>query len=374
MEHWKFVILESKFLVRLDFVELIFFDIFVLKVLKYWRKTSETYRTFVVDTIEHQNCCLAPPIIQIKSVSQCGLFVKDNFNDTSLVDLWSLGVVFSEIILGHPLFFHEETAIDHLVDIIEKLGTPTREDIKAMNNKYTRFTFPEIIKKPFHTFFSPNTPKDCLDLLKRLFVYNPENRIHPLHACAHPFFDELRVPGKKWHNGNELPPLFNFTREELMEIDKENLREMLVPRANCWWFWGNLVASLVFQRSRSKCFFGGSKWCVTMWQTFHSQPQISHSNLSCPHLYGNIVVEHTDTAALHHLLASNKFTGNIHHHGKVLKVVRPWLNSMECTCSHTLTSTLEYCHWNRTLKQDVNSINTNPRKKEIIIELFAGSI
>lgn len=36
----------------------------------------------------------------------------------------------------------------------------------------------------------------------------------PMEALCHPFFDELRDENTKLPNGNALPDLFNFTKEE----------------------------------------------------------------------------------------------------------------------------------------------------------------
>ena len=38
----------------------------------------------------------------------------------------------------------------------------------------------------------------------------------------HPFFDELRQEGTTLPNGNPLPELFNFTKEELMQMENIN--------------------------------------------------------------------------------------------------------------------------------------------------------
>jgi hypothetical protein len=46
-----------------------------------------------------------------------------------------------------------------------------------------------------------------------------------LEACAHSFFDDLRDPNARLPNGQELPPLFDFTAQgnngdKLNMIDK----------------------------------------------------------------------------------------------------------------------------------------------------------
>lgn len=50
--------------------------------------------------------------------------------------VWSVGCVMAELLLGSPLF-PGESGVDQLVEIIKVLGTPTREEIHAMNPNYT---------------------------------------------------------------------------------------------------------------------------------------------------------------------------------------------------------------------------------------------
>lgn len=54
---------------------------------------------------------------------------------TSAIDVWSAGCVMAELILGEPIFAGE-SGIDQLVEIIKILGTPSREEIRAMNKEY----------------------------------------------------------------------------------------------------------------------------------------------------------------------------------------------------------------------------------------------
>jgi len=55
---------------------------------------------------------------------------------TTAIDVWSLGCVMAEMLLGNPLF-PGESAVDQLIEIIKILGTPTREEIHAMNPNHT---------------------------------------------------------------------------------------------------------------------------------------------------------------------------------------------------------------------------------------------
>jgi len=51
--------------------------------------------------------------------------------------------VTAELLLGHPLF-PGETGVDQLVEIIKVLGTPTKEEVEAMNPNYIEFKFPQV--------------------------------------------------------------------------------------------------------------------------------------------------------------------------------------------------------------------------------------
>ncbi|CAM8928127.1 unnamed protein product [Rhodiola kirilowii] len=71
-------------------------------------------------------------------------------------------------------------------------------------------------------------PPEAIDLVSRLLQYSPKLRFTPLEACAHPFFDDLRNPSTRLPNGKPLPPLFDFTPQELSG-SSQDLRNRLIP-------------------------------------------------------------------------------------------------------------------------------------------------
>lgn len=146
---------------------------------------------------------------------------------TTAIDLWSVGCVIAELLLGRPLF-PGESSVDQLVEIIKILGTPTREEIKLMNPNYTEFKFPHIKAHPFHKVFHKRMPTEAVDLISRLLQYSPSLRCTALEACAHPFFDALREPNVSLPNGKPMPTLFNFTPQELAGVPPE-LQNRLIP-------------------------------------------------------------------------------------------------------------------------------------------------
>ncbi|KAL9686337.1 hypothetical protein QQ045_023793 [Rhodiola kirilowii] len=146
---------------------------------------------------------------------------------TTAIDMWSAGCVLAELLLGNPIF-PGESGVDQLVEIIKILGTPTREEIKCMNPNYSEFKFPQIKSHPWHKVFDKRMPPEAIDLVSRLLQYSPKLRFTPLEACAHPFFDDLRNPSTRLPNGKPLPPLFDFTPQELSG-SSQDLRNRLIP-------------------------------------------------------------------------------------------------------------------------------------------------
>jgi len=132
---------------------------------------------------------------------------------STAIDIWSLGCVMAELLLGNPLF-PGESGVDQLIEIIKILGTPTQAQVKAMNPNHTSFKFPEIKKHPWQKVFRSKAPPEAVDLVSKFLCYDPASRLKPLEAMAHPFFDDLRVRDARLPNGRALPTLFNFTERE----------------------------------------------------------------------------------------------------------------------------------------------------------------
>ncbi|KAI7880780.1 Pkinase-domain-containing protein [Lichtheimia hyalospora FSU 10163] len=146
-------------------------------------------------------------------------------NYTLNIDIWSTGCVMAEMLLGQP-FFPGDSGIDQLVEIIKILGTPTKDEIAAMNASYVEHRFPQIKPHPLHKIFV-GAPESAIDLMSKMLQYHPQHRISAIEALCHPFFDPLRDPAAQLPNGLALPPLFNFSKRELSI--RPDLIHRLVP-------------------------------------------------------------------------------------------------------------------------------------------------
>lgn len=149
---------------------------------------------------------------------------------TCAIDVWSAACVFGEMFLGLPMF-PGETGVDQLVEIMKVMGSPSREQVLAMHPQYTDFSFAKVKPVPLDKFFKGRADAAAVDLLARMLTYVPATRITAMDACAHHFFDELRDPATRLPDGAPLPPLFNFTSEEVDGLPPATLEVLLPPHA-----------------------------------------------------------------------------------------------------------------------------------------------
>ena len=144
-----------------------------------------------------------------------------------VVDVWSLGCVFGELVTGSPLF-PGENGVDQLVQIIKILGTPSIHELAAMNPNYTEFQFPNIKANAWKKIVARGSrPEAELDevaaLLESILQYDPARRLSCGDLMASEFFDDLR------HTAHlDLPDgsvsssfLFNYSHTELKNLAKK---------------------------------------------------------------------------------------------------------------------------------------------------------
>ena len=132
-----------------------------------------------------------------------------------------------ELINGEPPF-KGENGIDQLVEVFKVLGTPTKTQLTKMNPDFVDFKFPQVLPVSWSFFFKDVIPVDALDLVSKLLVYTPSQRLRPIEALIHPFFDELRNSALYTSPYNRIPNLFDFFEEEI-ELSSVQIIEQLVP-------------------------------------------------------------------------------------------------------------------------------------------------
>ncbi|KAJ1425220.1 Protein kinase domain [Sesbania bispinosa] len=152
----------------------------------------------------------------------CGSFFSKY---TPAIDIWSIGCIFAEVLMGKPLF--PGKSVVHQLDLItDLLGTPSSETITGVRNDNAKKYLMGMQKKspvPFEQKF-PNVDPLALRLLQRLLAFDPKDRPTAEEALADPYFKGLakveREPSCKPISKLE----FEFERRRMT---KDDVRELM---------------------------------------------------------------------------------------------------------------------------------------------------
>ncbi|EDV58741.2 glycogen synthase kinase-3 alpha [Drosophila erecta] len=137
---------------------------------------------------------------------------------TCAVDIWSAGCVLAELLKGSPLFSSHKHERKQLRLIVNMLGSDGLELAPEIRSKCGNSLHPRTTRPSWDLLLGAAVPLDLSDLLNSCLIYESAARISPMMACAHGLYDELRIMdalGLRMPNGNPLPPLFNFTSQEM---------------------------------------------------------------------------------------------------------------------------------------------------------------
>lgn len=116
-------------------------------------------------------------------------------NYTKAIDIWSIGCILCEMLTNQPLFPGNHY-LEQLQLIFRVLGTPTQADLSEIGNQRAREYLvgmersqPADLRK-----MAPDTSDVCLDLLRKLILFSPKNRISVEDALAHSFLEQYYDP------------------------------------------------------------------------------------------------------------------------------------------------------------------------------------
>ncbi|KAL5531716.1 hypothetical protein ACEPAG_4593 [Sanghuangporus baumii] len=150
------------------------------------------------------------------------------------IDVWSIGCILAELILGRPLFKGKDY-VDQLNKILDVLGTPDEPILKRIGSEkaqaYVR-SLPCRKTVPFSKLM-PNADPQAIDLLTKMLAFDPDQRITVTQALEHPWLasyhdvndePECPTPYNKWHDIEKLETIEDFREalwNEIQEYRKE---------------------------------------------------------------------------------------------------------------------------------------------------------
>ena len=107
--------------------------------------------------------------------------------------MWAVGCILAEMLLKRPLLpaMSEEDQINMITKL---LGNPSKKFLGSITNEQNREFMEQMPKragKDFEELFEGVNPL-AVDLLKKIFVYDPAERITVADAMAHPYLSDVR--------------------------------------------------------------------------------------------------------------------------------------------------------------------------------------
>ncbi|CAM0908030.1 unnamed protein product [Alopecurus aequalis] len=121
------------------------------------------------------------------------LLCCDNYGTS--IDVWSVGCIFAEL-LGRKPIFPGNGSLNQTELIVNVLGTMSEADLEFIDNPRTRnyiTSLPYTQGIPLHTMY-PQAHPLAIDLLQKMLVFNPSQRISITEALEHPYMSALYDP------------------------------------------------------------------------------------------------------------------------------------------------------------------------------------
>jgi mitogen-activated protein kinase 1/3 len=132
---------------------------------------------------------------------------------TTAIDIWSVGCILAELLLGQPLFPGKDYR-HQLILIFQVLGSPIGEDYQIIKSRRAREyirSLPFYRNVPFKKIFPYANPL-ALDLLNKMLTFDPRQRITAVEALEHPYL-------ASYHDAND-EPVAEPIPEDFFEFDR----------------------------------------------------------------------------------------------------------------------------------------------------------
>uniref|UniRef100_S4RYP7 Mitogen-activated protein kinase 15 n=1 Tax=Petromyzon marinus TaxID=7757 RepID=S4RYP7_PETMA len=148
---------------------------------------------------------------------------------TKGVDMWSVGCIVGEMLLGKAIFPGTST-LNQIERIMSVIPQPSKEDVLAIKSEYGGSVLEKMGRqRQSLESLLPNAPPNALDLLKRLLVFNPEKRLTAEEALGHPYVAQFHNPQTELAVDYDVVPVDDDTRLSVAEY-RNKLYELILER------------------------------------------------------------------------------------------------------------------------------------------------
>ena len=151
------------------------------------------------------------------------LFGSPNY--TLGVDVWAVGCILAEMMIGKPLFPGNST-LDQLERVLQVTGVPTRSDIESIRSPFVG-TMLESISMPDHIRplkeLVPGASEDLIDFLQRCFQFNPKKRSTVANLLEHKYLSQFHDPNSE----PGFPHIIRIPLDDNMRLSVNDYRSRL---------------------------------------------------------------------------------------------------------------------------------------------------
>ncbi|XP_010255942.1 PREDICTED: cyclin-dependent kinase D-1-like [Nelumbo nucifera] len=153
------------------------------------------------------------------------------------VDVWGAACIFAELLLRRP-FLQGSSDIDQLGKIFAAFGTPRPSQWPDMVFLPDYVEYQVVPAPPLRSLF-PMASDDALDLLSKMFTYDPKARISAQQALEHRYFSSVPAPTKpallprpppKGDSQNSRPSDFDLQEGPIVLSPPRKARRVLPQR------------------------------------------------------------------------------------------------------------------------------------------------
>ena len=148
---------------------------------------------------------------------------------TNKIDMWSVGCVFAEMLLGGKPLFPGSNEYDQIRLILQTVRLDSR-DLEYLRHKGV--DSPILPRQPREIVALPQNLQtarsEALDLLDKMLTFNPETRISAEQALSHPYLKEFANPDNEPVASDPF-----YIESEVNDYQPENTMKEMIRQLSC---------------------------------------------------------------------------------------------------------------------------------------------